>query len=199
MPGAGMRCPAAARRSPAPPRRTSSRPAGGRRPAGACRDAGTARVGSRPHHPRHLRMVTSIVTWLWELASAASVEKGADQDAEVAFVDAGDCLAEADGFLVGEAGCQSQHALLSGRAWKLAGVEGADCCFPVDGRGPGAVADEASEVDEFSDRRDCQPRSDQRFCVANMCGTRWTTQASACPACWAQEVPARCRPSRGSQ
>jgi len=40
-------------------------------------------------------MVTSLVTWLRELASAASVENGADQDAEAAFVDAGDGVAEA--------------------------------------------------------------------------------------------------------
>jgi hypothetical protein len=52
-------------------------------------------------------MVTSLVTWLWELASAASVENGADQDAEVAFVDAGDGVAEADGRLAGEAGSES--------------------------------------------------------------------------------------------
>ena len=49
-------------------------------------------------------MVTSLVTWLWELASAASVENGADQDAEVVLVDAVDGVAEADVRLVGEAG-----------------------------------------------------------------------------------------------
>ena len=52
-------------------------------------------------------MVASLVTWLRELASAASVENGADQDAEVAFVDAGNGVAEADGRLVGEASGES--------------------------------------------------------------------------------------------
>ena len=49
-------------------------------------------------------MVTSLVTWLWELALTASVENGADQNAEVAFVDSGDGVAKADMRLVGEAG-----------------------------------------------------------------------------------------------
>jgi hypothetical protein len=49
-----------------------------------------------------------MVTWLRELASAASVENGADQDAEVAFVDAGDGVAEADVRLVGKSPRSSQ-------------------------------------------------------------------------------------------
>jgi hypothetical protein len=44
---------------------------------------------------------------LWELAPAGGVPNRLDQEADVAFVDTGDCVAEADERLVGKAGCQS--------------------------------------------------------------------------------------------
>src|SRR6266700_2340787 len=52
---------------------------------------------------------------LWGTGVARGVEDGPDQQADVALVDAGDGLAEADGCLVGEAGCQSEHSAFPAR------------------------------------------------------------------------------------
>ncbi len=62
-----------------------------------------------------------------------------DQEAQVAVVDAGDGVAEADGRLADEAGGGSQHPLLAGRAGQFAGVQGNDGGFPVDRGRAGTV------------------------------------------------------------
>jgi hypothetical protein len=72
-----------------------------------------------------------------------------DQEAHVEVVDAGDGVAEADGRLAGEAGGESQHPLLAGRAGQFAGVKGGDGGFPVDRGRAGTVMDEPGEVIAF--------------------------------------------------
>ena len=62
---------------------------------------------SRVPQAARARFVSWRPVTLWELASAGGVPNRLDQEADVAFVDAGDCVAEADGRPVGEAGCQS--------------------------------------------------------------------------------------------
>ena len=74
------------------------------------------------------------------------MEDSLDQQSDVAVVDAGDGLAEADGCLVGEAGGQAQHSAFAARAKELGSVQGGDGGFPVVRRRAGAVVDEAGEV-----------------------------------------------------
>ena len=56
-----------------------------------------------------------------------------DQEADVAVVDAGDGVAEADVRPVGEAGGEARSCF-AGRAGEPAGVQGGDGGFPVDRR-----------------------------------------------------------------
>jgi hypothetical protein len=51
-----------------------------------------------------------------------------EQKINVAVVNAGDGLAQADGRLVGEAGGEVEHPAFSGRARKPAGLQGVDGC-----------------------------------------------------------------------
>jgi Trypsin-like peptidase domain len=90
-----------------------------------------------------------------ELTSAGGVTDRADQQTDVAVVDASDRVAEDDRDAAAEAGRQAEHPLFPTRAWEPASVQGVDGGFPVDGRCPGAGVDEPGEVVAFSDRGGC--------------------------------------------
>jgi hypothetical protein len=81
-----------------------------------------------------------------ELAPSGGVTDRADQQGDVAVVDAGDRLAEDDRDAAAEAGRHAEHPPFPTRAWEPASVQGVDGGFPVDGRRSGAGVDEPGEV-----------------------------------------------------
>ena len=74
---------------------------------------------------------------------------GADDEARVAAVDAGQGVVEADRGSAGDAGGEEEHPPFSSAGRELGGVQGGDGGFPVDaGEQGGAVADAGADGDE---------------------------------------------------
>src|SRR5450755_2151602 len=66
----------------------------------------------------------------------------ADDEARVAAVDAGQGVVEADRNSAGDAGGKVEHPSFPSARWKLSGMQGDDCGFPVNaGQEGGSVAD----------------------------------------------------------
>ena len=84
--------------------------------------------------------------WIWE---PGGMGDGADGEARVAAVDAGQGVVEADEGSAGDAGGQEEHSPFSSAGGELAGVEGGDGGFPVGAGEQGdAVADAGAGSDE---------------------------------------------------
>jgi len=70
-----------------------------------------------------------------------------DDQVQVALVQAGDDVVEADGVAGGEAGRDADDALLAAGCWQASGVESGDDGVPVDPGDRGPVADACRSLD----------------------------------------------------
>ena len=73
------------------------------------------------------------------------MQDGVDHELDVAVIEAGEGVAEADGCAVGEAGCQAEHPVLAAGAGQAV-IQGGDRGAPVDDGQAGAVAGDADEA-----------------------------------------------------
>jgi len=84
--------------------------------------------------------------WIWE---SGGMGDGADDEARVAAVDAGQGVVEADRGSAGDAGGEEEHPPFSAACRQLAGVQGGDGGFPGGGCEQGAaIADARLDGDE---------------------------------------------------
>src|SRR5208282_3747927 len=77
-----------------------------------------------------LTVLALFVRFLIWICKPGGMGDGADDEARVAAVDAGQGVAEADRGSAGEAGGQEEHAPFPAAGRQFAGVQGGDGCFP---------------------------------------------------------------------
>src|SRR6266404_9743094 len=89
---------------------------------------------------------------------AVGVADGADDEADVGLVQAGERVVEVDGDADGDAGCQAQYPVLAATAWQETCITAGDDGLPVDvGQFGGAVGERGGGADEAGEVVAAQP------------------------------------------